>query len=169
MSIRYIPVSINSIENIKGNLSSMPVNISLKTTAFVRSPTSSSSLYTLSNFPIEYILLFIGFALIFIITLLYTKSWYREESNVLVQFGEKEYYEEMCKIEYSYYGLKRILRNYFVNFRNRIRCPYCTPRETLSKLSFLKRFVDVYEDVVYGDKQRADVETVIDEVKNIEK
>ena len=168
MSLRYIPISINSFGNIQMNLSATPPNVSLKPMEFAQYPVPAPSSYTVTNFPIEYVLLFIGFALIFLIVLLYTRSWYRGVHDVYVMLGEKEQRERGIKVEYSYHGLKKILRDYFVKFRNRIRCPYCTPRETLNKLIFLKKFVEVYEDVVYGDKQRVDVENVIDEVKRFE-
>ncbi|MEL9940387.1 MAG: hypothetical protein QW348_06525 [Ignisphaera sp.] len=169
MSLRYIPISINSFGNTKANLSATPFNVSSEPIEIVQYPGSAPSSYVVTNFPIEYVLLFIGFALIFLIVLLYTRSWYRGGHDVYVVLGEKEQRERGIKVEYSYHGIKRILRDYFVKFRNRIRCPYCTPRETLNKLIFLKKFVEVYEDVVYGDKQRLDAENVIDEVKRFEK
>lgn len=168
MSLRYIPISINSFGNIKANLNATPFNVSSEPMEIVQYPGSASSSYVVTNFPIEYVLLFVGFALIFLIVLLYTRSWYRGGHDIYVMLGEKEQRERGIKVEYSYHGIKRILRDYFVKFRNRIRCPYCTPRETLNKLIFLKKFVEVYEDVVYGDKQRVDAENVIDEVKRFE-
>lgn len=166
MSIRYVPISINSPGGLQANLSGLQGNISLKPINLLNYP-SSSSFIASSNFPVEYLLLALGLALIIFIAILYIRSWYREEPNISILLGEKELYEQRITVVYAYRGLKKILREYFIRFRNKVGCSNCTPRETLGKLGFLKRFVEVYEDVVYGDKQRGDVESVIDEVKKI--
>jgi hypothetical protein len=170
MSLRYVPIppSLNELT------SDMPLNITYLPNASIKFQNISQHismpvLYpVISNEFVEYLLLAIALSLIFFTVILYIRNIYRESTEVLVNIGEKNVYEAIPSAEYIYTGLKKILRRYFIALRDRAKCVGCTPREVLHKLKQYHRFVEVYEDVVYGDKQRSDVEEAINEVKSSE-
>ena len=55
-----------------------------------------------------------------------------------------------------------------MKLREGVRCSWCTPRELVSKINKYHRFADVYEDVVYGCKERRDIKMVLDEVGGVD-
>ena len=76
------------------------------------------------------------------------------------------YGEHVCA-DYTYSGIRAILRHVYLELRKAFRCPKCTPRELaqLSKAPAIIRFAEVYEDVVYGAKTRQDIDEVLKEVE----
>jgi len=71
--------------------------------------------------------------------------------------------EDDLRIQYSYTGVKEILWRTLRKLRSIHGCGTCTPRE-LARLRIsmvLKRFSEVYEDVVYGDQHRDDALEVV--------
>lgn len=170
-SLRYVPIpsSLNELApDMLLNITSLP-NASIKTQNVSHYIPLPIQYPVISNEFVEYLLLVMALSLIFFTVILYIRNIYRESSNVLITIGKEKLYEAMPSAEYIYTGLKKILRRYFIVLRNKARCIGCTPREVLYRLKLYRRFVEVYEDVVYGDKQREDVEEAINEVRSSER
>lgn len=70
---------------------------------------------------------------------------------------KQESFSREPSITYVYEGFKRILRNIYIELRRRHRCYFCTPRELSMERSDeeidLGRFAEIYERIVYGDKE----------------
>ncbi|ADV64935.1 hypothetical protein Desmu_0627 [Desulfurococcus mucosus DSM 2162] len=62
------------------------------------------------------------------------------------------------RLAYHYTGVKEILWRILKRLREKYGCTTCTPRELarLRMSGILKRFAEVYEDVVYGAMDRED-------------
>ncbi len=74
---------------------------------------------------------------------------------------------EGIRYSYSYRGIKDILRRIFVNMKRVYGFkPSTTIREMSTKIdSRVREFAELYEDIVYGDIPRQDVEKKINEFK----
>ncbi len=68
---------------------------------------------------------------------------------------------------YSYDGIKLVLRKIYLGLRRSSGCGRCTPRELALKGYASVDFADVYEDIVYGDIKRSDVDRVVERAKEI--
>lgn len=81
----------------------------------------------------------------------------------LIDRSEK-YFERAL---YYYTGLKRAFRDVFLKIKKKLDAGNKTPRETASLDRKLEKFVEMYEDVVYGDKERSEALSVINAVKRV--
>ncbi|GAY25605.1 hypothetical protein ATG_08080 [Desulfurococcaceae archaeon AG1] len=59
---------------------------------------------------------------------------------------------------YSYHGIKLTLRKIYLSLRRSSGCGRCTPRELVLSGHAPGFFADIYEDIVYGEVMRDDVE-----------
>lgn len=100
-----------------------------------------------------------------IIVVLYMSFGYRG-AMVQIVFGPGKKYEDVREIHYTYSGIKAILRKYYVKIREEMRCPSCTPREVATKINKYTMFAEIYEDVVYGCKERTDVQDILGGVED---
>jgi len=114
-----------------------------------------------------YIILITSLAFIIIMIFLYLWGSQKIFSSP-IYIGRKKSSDTIPIISYVYEGIKRVLREHYIEIRNRMRCRNCTPREIAIKIESkpLELFAHVYEDVVYGSKSRKDVYNIIDMVKN---
>jgi len=114
-----------------------------------------------------YIILIASLAFIIIMILLYLWGSQKIFSSP-IYIGRKKTSDTIPIISYVYEGIKRVLREYYIVIRDRMRCKNCTPREIAIKIRSkpLELFAHLYEDVVYGSKSRKDVYNVMDMVKN---
>ncbi|MEM0001039.1 MAG: hypothetical protein QXP03_06300 [Desulfurococcaceae archaeon] len=81
----------------------------------------------------------------------------------LVDHSER-YFE---KALYQYAGLKRVLRDVFLKVRKKLNAGNKTPREMAGMDRKLEKFAEMYEDVVYGDKERGEALSVVNAVKRV--
>lgn len=81
----------------------------------------------------------------------------------LIDYSEKHFEKAM----YYYTGLKRVFRDVFLKVKKKLNVGNKTPRETASVDSKLEKFAEMYEDVVYGDKERSEALSVINAVKRV--
>lgn len=79
----------------------------------------------------------------------------------------KQQIEGIGEISYHYSGLKLILRKIFLELRSRLKIGNKTPREMALIENKTRDFAEIYEDVVYGDKERRDFWVVIEFVKKV--
>jgi hypothetical protein len=114
---------------------------------------------------VELVLIVSAFLLVLVMVFLYIRSSYRAHETLSVTLDRREPHELFPTVNYVYKGVKSILRKYLTLLRSRVGCSICTPREVSHRLGFLKKFVEVYEDVVYGDKQRLDIDEALQEVR----
>lgn len=111
---------------------------------------------------LPYIIMIVGFLILAIAYLIGPRRY--SVAPVKIIFGEKDLFGYIPKVNYVYEGIKSILRKYFVKVRDRAQCISCTPREILRKIPLISKFVDIYEEIVYGDKKRSGVEEALNEV-----
>jgi hypothetical protein len=170
MSIRYVPIPPTLFRNLSGlqqNVSAVTnISIELQRAANYISP--SMDYHQISSELIEVLLITLTLLLIAIIVLLYFKSGYGVHGTTSIVLGRREFHENFPRVNYVYRGVKSVLRKYFTMLRKRFGCSTCTPREISLKLGLFRKFAEVYEDVVYGDKQRLDVDEALQEVRKAE-
>ncbi len=115
-------------------------------------------------------LVFIGLTVIVLIIILY--SYYKSQPikpptvNIITgKIGG----EVFPRINYSYSGIKLVLRRIYLALRRRVSCCNCTPREIYSRdgRSEVGLFARIYEEVVYGSKTWKGVEKTIDKLKRL--
>ncbi len=98
-------------------------------------------------------------ALVTMALLLLLTMWYGREVTTFARYlalarrqSETVHGES---IEYTYAGMKLVLRRYYLRLREALGCRRCTPRELAARSSRreLEEFAKLYEDVVYGSKE----------------
>lgn len=166
---RYMPIHIeeSDLGNISTSLYKYP-KISLQLSEFGTGNTSLSQESLLANITpaLVYVLLVALAAFMVYVILIYLRHKYSGPMLFSVVHKTSKSLGDIT-IDYSYEGIAKILREVFLNIRNRLCKPYCTPREIALKYSsspLLQLFAKVYEDVVYGSKERDDVGSVVAEV-----
>lgn len=168
---RYLPIEIWSIQN------SAHTNISIISIGNVSAGYEAQQLVgyaTPQPKPYGYIIvyLFVALMLILVIMLFITYMSYRQSTaqGVISPAMQRPMGSEGLFIRYTYSGLPKLLREAFIKLRNKFCGIYCTPRELalrFKKSEKLQIFVNVYEDVVYGAKERSDAYRVLQEVEDL--
>ncbi len=165
--IRYIPIPENSTAHPVIINSTFPRgNLTLNSTeALMNKQPQAGPLH----FPF---LVYYLFSAIVIAVILILAHYYgggiHAPTRVIVQLGARER-RSFIEAIYEYAGIKKILRSYYLRLREIFGCPSCTPRELalMSRDRRIYRFAEVYEDVVYGSKERSDVDEVVREIDKI--
>ncbi len=159
--VRYIPIPENEtvhppIANFTLSRGNITANIST-----VLLPRQTLGVSSHSSFLIYY-LLFATVAFAVLVLAYYYSSGVPIPTRVMVSLGERRV-EPIITAIYEYTGIKKVLRRYYLRLRNMIGCTTCTPREMamMSRDKRIYMFAEVYEDVVYGSKNRMDVDNVI--------
>ncbi|MEM4789509.1 MAG: hypothetical protein QXV06_06935 [Ignisphaera sp.] len=165
---RYIPIGevlLKGYRNItQANLTLLEpheINISVRGEYYYY---QENMLSQIMNY-LPYIIMIVGFLILAVIYLIGPRRYF--VAPVKIIFGEKDLFGYIPKVNYVYEGIKFILRKYFIKVRDRAQCISCTPRELLKRVPFISKFVNTYEEVVYGDKRRSDVEEALNEVDRI--
>lgn len=170
---RYLPIFITDVENVNISLGYRNVNISLPSQQL-----SEIMEYNITTYPqqpntsyvyiILYVFIILFSILIIYIMLLYFRSRVPGSSPYISIYRDRGSGIDLFTYGYVYEGLAKMLRELFVNIRDRFCGRYCTPRETALKLSsarIMSLFAEIYEDVVYGMKLRLDAVDIVNEVK----
>ncbi len=91
------------------------------------------------------------------------------QSVAILRMPRTGYEERELYTDYTYSGIRAILRCVYLRLRKAFRCTRCTPRELaqLSQVPAIVRFAEVYEDVVYGARTRQDIDDVLREVEKL--
>ncbi|MEM2698841.1 MAG: hypothetical protein QXF17_05950 [Ignisphaera sp.] len=165
---RYIPIprgiGLSNHTYVEYNLTvgyRNGVNVSMEIAPGEQQPFILPWSYLLYAFLISLIVI------IAVIAVFYMSFGYRGTIARIVS-GTKEGYRGVPEVTYVYTGVKAILRKYYMKLREKVQCLQCTPREIAFKIGIYGRFADVYEDVVYGCKERRDIDRVLSEVDHID-
>lgn len=164
---RYIPIQImqlRSYENISQTnftfVKPQELNISFAENYYHGGETFPQVLNYL-----PYIVLITGLLILMILYLIGLRRYTVAPAEIY--FGEKSIFNYIPKVNYVYEGIKSILRKYFVKVRDKFQCFSCTPRELLKRVPFISKFVTVYEEIVYGNKNKSDVKEALNEVDRV--
>lgn len=153
------------------NISLKEINISVISNLNISHSEGQITIVTKSPTPSDIFLYIVLIAsLAFMVTMIFLYFWGSQKIlSSPIYIGRKKSSDSIPIILYMYDGIKRVLRGYYIEIRNRMGCRNCTPREIAIKtgLESLRLFAHVYEDVVYGSKTREDIYNVIDEVKSL--
>jgi len=167
--VRYIPIPENkTIHPIITNFTFQKGNITLSVTRTF-TPQQPHAVVTHTSFLIYYLFIAAVVSLALVLFYYYS-SGVPVPTRVMVRLGGGRP-ESFIRAIYEYTGIKKVLRKYYLKLREIFGCTSCTPRElaVMSKDKRLYRFAEVYEDVVYGSKNRSDVDEVVKEVEGIGK
>ncbi|MCS7098775.1 MAG: hypothetical protein RMH84_03925 [Sulfolobales archaeon] len=97
--------------------------------------------------------------LLAIVALFLLTAWY---GRGIAEFARQYTIQKLLKLtapeesfEYTYSGIKLVLRKYYLKIRESVGCRRCTPREIVEKCGRreYEEFARIYEDVVYGSKE----------------
>lgn len=126
-----------------------------------------------ASFSYSLIIIYIAIALMIIlmIYIVIVYIWYRRGLYLKPRLAEDYRRKgglEILAIYYTYKGIAKILREIFLDIRNRFCNIYCTPREVALRhndIQVFKLFADIYEEIVYGSKSVKNISKIIDLVK----
>lgn len=171
MYYRYIPIHIIQTDYLDVNSSNVyTINFSTHLTIPDIYYNTTMQHKTFEN-TMTHIFLYIVLACMIIsltyILFLYSRHRYVGYTPIISMHKHSENLDALSP-KYSYKGIAKILHELLIELRNKVSCRYCTPREVSFKLitsSLIKLFVSIYEDVVYGAKNRDDVYIVIEKVR----
>ncbi|MEM1628072.1 MAG: hypothetical protein QXP02_03330 [Desulfurococcaceae archaeon] len=166
-TLRYIPIPQPPPEMpiSQGNITM--VNNTLPASGVWVVGTSKEGLEQPSHEVIMLIALIIMLVTCTVLILLFMRSNPTYGSVHLKTFT-KQYGEHLGRVNYRYSGLKLILRKIFLRLKERLNMGSDkTPREIASIDSRARSFAEIYEDIVYGDKERGDVSMVVEFVKKV--
>ncbi len=165
--IRYIPIPENSTAHTVITNSTFPKgNLTLNSTvALMNKQPPVGPLH------FSFLIYYLFFATVIAVILILAHHYgggIHAPTRVIVQLAAGER-SSFIRAIYEYAGIKKTLRKYYLRLREIFGCASCTPRE-LALMSGDRRiygFAEVYEDVVYGSKNRGDVDEVVKEIDKI--